>query len=72
MSPHGIAGPVNQNSQKSLKTCYASLPLIVSNFIAQGQTMYKKSVTIVYILHYFGYPGGPLEQKFTNLGGDVQ
>jgi len=41
------------------------------NFIALGQTMYEKSVTIFCILQYFGAPGGPPAPKFTNLGDDV-
>jgi len=30
---------------KSLETCFVPMPVIVSNFIALGQTMYEKSVT---------------------------
>ena len=51
--------------------CYALMLVIVSNFIALGQTVYEKSVTIFYTLHYFGAAGGPLGQTFTNLGGNV-
>jgi len=36
---------VGQSSPESLMTCYAPMPLIVSTFIAVGQTMYEKSVT---------------------------
>jgi len=35
-------------------TSYAQMPLIMPNFIALGQTMYEKSVTIFYTLQYFG------------------
>ena len=52
--------------------CYTQMPIIMPNFIALGQTMYEKSVTIFYTLQYFGAPGGPPVPKFTNLGPDVQ
>ena len=48
------------------------MPVIVPNFIALGQTMYEKSVTIFYTLQYFGTSGGPLGPKIIYLGGDVQ
>jgi len=51
--------------------CYAPMHAIVSNFIVLGQTVYEKSVTIFYTLHYFGAAGGPLRQKFTSEGDDV-
>jgi len=46
------------------------MPLIMPNFIALGQTMYEKSVTIFYTLQYFGAPGGLPEPKFTSRGLD--
>jgi len=51
---------VDQSSPKSIKTCYAPMPVIVPNFI-------------FYTFHYFGAPGylqapGP---KFTSLLDDV-
>jgi len=41
-------------------TCYAQRPLITPNFIALGQTMYEKSVTIFYTLQSFDAKGDPL------------
>jgi len=52
---------VDQSSPKSLKTCNAQMPLIMPNFIVFGQTMYDKSVTAFYTLHYFGAPGDSLD-----------
>lgn len=72
MSPRGIAGPPDQSSQKSFKTCYAPMPFIVPNLIAIGQTMYEKSVIILYTLQYFGALRGLPEPKLTNLSPDVQ
>jgi len=37
--------PPRPSSPKWEKTCYAPIPVIVPNFIAVDQTMYKKSVT---------------------------
>ena len=60
---------VDQSLPKSLKTCYAPMPVITSNFIA---TVYEKSVTnLFYTLYYFCAAGGPPGPKFTSLGGDV-
>jgi len=36
---------LDYSSPKSLKTCYGPMPVIVSNFIVLGQTMYEKLVT---------------------------
>ena len=64
---------VDQSSLKSLKTCYAPMPLIAQNFIALGHTMYGKRVTIFVHPSVFWRPRGELpESKFTNLGPDVQ
>jgi len=49
-----------------------SLPKSVSNFIALGQKMYERRVTIFYTLQYFGAPGDPLWPLFSNLGAGVQ
>ena len=49
------------------------MPLVVTNFIALGQTIYEKSVTkMFYSLRYFGVTGEPLGSKFNNLSPDVQ
>jgi len=58
-----LPGKVNQNSPKSLEICYATLALVVLYFIALGQTVYEKSVTIFHTLQYSGAPGGPLGQS---------
>jgi len=42
------AEEMKQSSQKSLKTYQAPMPLVVQNFIALGQTMYEKCVTILH------------------------
>ena len=62
---------VDQSPPKSLKTCYAPMPVIVPNFIAFGQSVYEKSVTI-FTPFTFWRPRGPLGPKFTNPGGNVQ
>ena len=36
---------LDQSSLMSLKICYTTMPLIVPNFVALGQTIYEKSVT---------------------------
>jgi len=45
MSTHGIAGPPNQSSRNSGNKCQLATTLTIPNFVALGQTMYKKSVT---------------------------
>ena len=59
---------VDQSLRKSLKTCYALMPLIVPNIIALIQTMYAKSVTNkFYILQYFGASGDLLAKAESSL-----
>jgi len=54
---------LDQSSLKLHKTCYGPMPAIVPNFIALGQTMYKKRVTKIYSLVNFGTSGEPLGQS---------
>ena len=72
MSPHGIAGPPDQSSPNSGNNCPLVRPLALPNFIALGQTMYEKRITIFHTLQYFGASGDPLGSKLTSLGTDIQ
>jgi len=47
------------------------MPLIVSNFILLGQTMYEKNVTIFLHRLVFWRPRGHPDLKFTSLDPDV-
>jgi len=47
------------------------MPVIMPNFIALRQTMYKKCYKIFTLVN-FGAQGGPLGPKFTSLGNNVQ
>jgi len=53
------AGKVDWSSLKSLKICYAPMPLTVPNITDLCQTMYEKSVTICLYLSVFWCPRGP-------------
>ena len=53
------AGKVDWSSLKSLKICYAPMPLTVPNITDLYQTMYEKSVTICLYLSVFWCPRGP-------------
>jgi len=58
--------------KKSLKMCYAPMP-VMPNFIALRETKYEKSTTkFVYTLQDFCAPGGLPGPQFTNLGTAVQ
>ena len=46
-------GKVDQNSPKSLKTCYAIMPVIVQNFISLGQRCMRKALEIFFHLSLF-------------------
>jgi len=58
--PWKIFAPLKSTPKftKSLKICYAPMPLIVPNFIALGQTVYGKSATICLHSSAFWRPKG--------------
>jgi len=51
---------------------YAPIPVTMPNFVAVGQTVYQKSLTISLPPSLFEGLRGPSGPKFTSLGGDVQ
>ena len=55
-STHGITGPPDQNSRNSGNKCQLARPMTMPNFIALGQMMYEKSVTIFYTFSILAPP----------------
>jgi len=63
-----LPGKVDQSSPNQEKTYYTPMPLTMPNFVAVGQTIYEKSVTIIHALHFLE-AAGPPGSKFTSLIG---